>query len=316
MDIKLVGTAPTFIHRDHLSSVRIVTDASGNLVEETAYASYGEPTNAAMTTQKGYINERHDPETGLMYLNARYMDPSFGRFISPDDWDPIKEGVGPNRYAYAQNDPVNKSDPNGHQVADDGLRGGGDKDPDGGIDQVGLYNSSLATAERNGILGRDLGREDKYEQQQKVGVIASVAVVGAAAAVVAAPTAVIAGTVDGAITVAGAVTDAVSRYSLTAGVAVQVNAGALTAKTTQMASKAKATGIVGLHAAAQVKGMQFGLGLGAGITDAVVGTDLSGTMETTTAKTGYYTGVVMGYAVQAAPGFISQGLNFSQKSQR
>ncbi|MDF1777201.1 MAG: AHH domain-containing protein [Rhizobiaceae bacterium] len=67
-----------------------------------------------MTTQKGYINERHDPETGLMYLNARYMDPSFGRFISPDDWDPIKEGVGPNRYAYAQNDPVNKSDPNGH----------------------------------------------------------------------------------------------------------------------------------------------------------------------------------------------------------
>ncbi|MDF2373940.1 MAG: hypothetical protein P1V21_24445 [Rhizobiaceae bacterium] len=55
MDIKLVGTAPTFIHRDHLSSVRIVTDASGNLVEETAYAAYGERTNAAMTTQKGYI---------------------------------------------------------------------------------------------------------------------------------------------------------------------------------------------------------------------------------------------------------------------
>ncbi|WP_197433909.1 RHS repeat-associated core domain-containing protein [Agrobacterium vitis] len=36
------------------------------------------------------------------------------RFISPDDWDPTKEGVGTNRYAYAGNDPVNKSDPNGH----------------------------------------------------------------------------------------------------------------------------------------------------------------------------------------------------------
>ncbi|MCP4407853.1 MAG: hypothetical protein GY807_08850 [Gammaproteobacteria bacterium] len=117
MDVKMVGTSPTFIHRDHLSSVRIVTDASGNLVEETAYASYGEPTNQAMATQKSYINERHDPETGLMYLNARYMDPKFGRFISPDDWDPIKEGVGPNRYAYAANDPINKSDPNGHCVA-------------------------------------------------------------------------------------------------------------------------------------------------------------------------------------------------------
>lgn len=36
------------------------------------------------------------------------------RFISPDDWDSVKEGVGTNRYAYAQNDPINKSDPNGH----------------------------------------------------------------------------------------------------------------------------------------------------------------------------------------------------------
>ena len=123
MDIKLVGTSPHYIHRDHLSSVRFVTDATGNLVEQTAYASYGEPTNAAMATQKGYINERHDPETGLMYLNARYMDPAFGRFISPDDWDPVLEGVGPNRYAYAQNDPVNKSDPNGHQAAEAASRG-------------------------------------------------------------------------------------------------------------------------------------------------------------------------------------------------
>lgn len=36
------------------------------------------------------------------------------RFISPDDWDPTKEGVGTNRYAYAANDPVNRSDPSGH----------------------------------------------------------------------------------------------------------------------------------------------------------------------------------------------------------
>ncbi|MBK5571507.1 RHS repeat-associated core domain-containing protein [Ensifer sp. SSB1] len=36
------------------------------------------------------------------------------RFISPDSFDPTIEGVGTNRYAYAGNDPVNKSDPNGH----------------------------------------------------------------------------------------------------------------------------------------------------------------------------------------------------------
>ncbi len=44
----------------------------------------------------------------------------FGRFISPDDYDPVAEGVGTNRYAYAANDPVNKSDPNGHQAKDPG----------------------------------------------------------------------------------------------------------------------------------------------------------------------------------------------------
>jgi RHS repeat-associated protein len=65
----------------------------------------------------GQGNERTDPETGLQYLNNRYYDLALGRFISPDDWDPTLAGVGTNRYAYAGNDPVNKSDRNGHNFA-------------------------------------------------------------------------------------------------------------------------------------------------------------------------------------------------------
>jgi RHS repeat-associated protein len=117
-DIKITATASGltgkfFLHRDHLSSVRIVTDGVGNATEDTNYAAYGEPTKV-MATKKGYIGERFDEETGFMYLNARYYDPAFGRFVSPDDWDPTREGVGTNRYAYAQNDPINHSDANGH----------------------------------------------------------------------------------------------------------------------------------------------------------------------------------------------------------
>jgi RHS repeat-associated protein len=113
-DVKVTGQAKQYLHRDHLASVRLVTDASGATVEATGYAAYGERLASGFQTQKGYIGERHDPETGLIYLNARYMDPILGRFISPDDWDPTLPGVGTNRYAYSGNDPVNKSDPNGH----------------------------------------------------------------------------------------------------------------------------------------------------------------------------------------------------------
>ncbi|WP_432288798.1 RHS repeat-associated core domain-containing protein (plasmid) [Aminobacter sp. BA135] len=119
-DVKVTGQAKQYLHRDHLASVRQVTDATGATVEATGYAAYGERLASGFQTQKGYIGERHDPETGLIYLNARYLDPILGRFISPDDWDPTKPGVGTNRYAYAQNDPVNKSDPNGHAAGDPG----------------------------------------------------------------------------------------------------------------------------------------------------------------------------------------------------
>jgi hypothetical protein len=61
------------------------------------------------------------------------------RFISPDDWDPTLPGVGTNRYAYSQNDPVNKSDPNGHFVDQMGnWYPGTDRDP--GYDYNPLEN--------------------------------------------------------------------------------------------------------------------------------------------------------------------------------
>jgi hypothetical protein len=50
-----------------------------------------------------------------MYLHARYYDPAAARFLTPDTWDPILAGVDVNRYAYAGNDPINGSDPNGHK---------------------------------------------------------------------------------------------------------------------------------------------------------------------------------------------------------
>jgi RHS repeat-associated protein len=62
-----------------------------------------------------YRSYRLDVETGLYYLNARYYDPSIGRFISADSinyLDPSSE-QRLNLYAYCGNNPVMYVDPNG-----------------------------------------------------------------------------------------------------------------------------------------------------------------------------------------------------------
>ncbi|MFK0693137.1 RHS repeat-associated core domain-containing protein [Mesorhizobium sp. IMUNJ 23033] len=68
----------------------------------------------------------------LRHQRAR-SDVETVRFISPDDWDPTMQGVGTNRYAYGQNDPVNRSDPNGHLYGEGHY---GDADGDGIDDMI------------------------------------------------------------------------------------------------------------------------------------------------------------------------------------
>ena len=132
----------------------------------TACRPYGEPTNAGFATGKSWIGERHDAETGLTCLNARYHDPVLGRFISPDDRDPTKPGVGTNRYAYSANDPVNHSDPNGHARGvvsprddhDPTAAGGREKSDSAHNDDSGDQASSIA--EFLGLLGREKKAKD------------------------------------------------------------------------------------------------------------------------------------------------------------
>jgi RHS repeat-associated protein len=105
------------LHADQLGSVRLSANATGATVQAQTFTPYGARVQSTAAREElGYIGERHDAETGLMYLNARYYDPAVGRFISPDWFDPIRPGVGLNRYAYAFNDPVNKRDPGGNET--------------------------------------------------------------------------------------------------------------------------------------------------------------------------------------------------------
>ncbi|KGM35346.1 hypothetical protein P409_04970 [Inquilinus limosus MP06] len=167
-DVKRVGegtAAKTFyLHRDGLNTVRLVTTAAGAVEESSTYTPYGDRTRtsvAGATTEetKGYIGEREDPEIGLVYLNARYYDPEIARFVSPDWWDPTKEGVGTNRYAYSFNDPVNKSDPSGHAPGD----------PSGSVNTENLNQDQIDRIDRE----RAGSGEVQVAEQKLVGNVAN-----------------------------------------------------------------------------------------------------------------------------------------------
>ncbi len=125
-DFRVVDGVKNYLHRDHLASVRFVTQATGQAARLTSYTPFGVPTETnyspTATDTEGFIGERYDVETGLQYLNARYYDPTLGRFVQPDWWEVTKAGVGTNRYAYSFNDPVNFADPNGHRIWGKALR--------------------------------------------------------------------------------------------------------------------------------------------------------------------------------------------------
>ena len=58
-----------------------------------------------------------DVETGLYYLQSRYYNPNWGRFISPDNWEVTMLTLGcltdKNLYAYCDNNPVMRVDQGG-----------------------------------------------------------------------------------------------------------------------------------------------------------------------------------------------------------
>ncbi len=68
---------------------------------------------ASWPDDKGFVGGTADPTTGLTQLGARMYDPDTGRFISVD---PVLDPTDPqqvNGYAYADNNPVSMTDPDG-----------------------------------------------------------------------------------------------------------------------------------------------------------------------------------------------------------
>jgi RHS repeat-associated protein len=104
-----------FYTRDHLDSVREVTDGSGTLRARYAYDPFGRRTQVAgdISADFGFAGMFWSSEAGLNLTRYRAYDPALGRWLSRDPMKRAEIIEGPNLYAYVGNDPVNLIDPLG-----------------------------------------------------------------------------------------------------------------------------------------------------------------------------------------------------------
>src|SRR5262249_54597415 len=101
---------------DRLGTVRQIVNASGTVLDQITYDSFGNippggETNPSNGDRFKFTGREWDAEIGQHYYRARYYSPAVGRFESED---PIGFGGGDaNFYRYVKNGPTNGTDSTG-----------------------------------------------------------------------------------------------------------------------------------------------------------------------------------------------------------
>ncbi|UPG95258.1 RHS repeat-associated core domain-containing protein [Luteibacter aegosomatissinici] len=111
--------AVTYYYTDQQGTVLSTADSSGNILSTSDYRPYGPLARGTPEDGPGYTGHVNDADTDLVYMQARYYDPSTGRFLSVD---PAIEVTGDilhfGRFTYTSNNPIRMVDPDGAQEVD------------------------------------------------------------------------------------------------------------------------------------------------------------------------------------------------------
>ena len=91
---------------DSLGRLISIKDNSNNIITDTSHIGYINPFR--------YRSYYYDNETKLYYLNSRYYNPEWGRFVNADRFISTDTGLlGFNMYAYCNNEPILRKDYSG-----------------------------------------------------------------------------------------------------------------------------------------------------------------------------------------------------------
>jgi RHS repeat-associated protein len=107
---QITGGKAAFLVADQQGNTRLLTNSSGSITGSYSYSPYGLVTGHAGA---GATALQYDGQlttgTGFIYMRARYYQPTTGQFLTRD---PVVSLTG-SPYGYADENPVNASDPTG-----------------------------------------------------------------------------------------------------------------------------------------------------------------------------------------------------------
>lgn len=107
----------TYVYTDPQGTPLAEADAHGNIIATYDYTPYGTTAMGTPPKGPGYTGHVNDPETNLVYMQARYYDPATGQFLSTDPKDVAAGSTFKfSRYAYANNNPIVNIDPDGRET--------------------------------------------------------------------------------------------------------------------------------------------------------------------------------------------------------
>jgi RHS repeat-associated protein len=148
---------------DGHGNVRFLTDSDGNITDTYDYDAFGtltgrqvldpsiglvpvDASNESLVTQNHYLYcaEQFNPDLGLYFLRARYMDPERGRFWTMDVWEGvIQDPRTLHKYLYVNANPVDYVDPLGLVTLQENMVVG---------TITGLFNGTIASVYEKSFL--------------------------------------------------------------------------------------------------------------------------------------------------------------------